>query len=307
MERMDCDRMFIAVIELGSFTKAAERMGTSSGQASKLISRLEQILGVQLFKRSTRSLAATDVGRAYYEGIKPIIDGFDALDDSVRNAAKDPAGKLRISVPVTFGTTTLTPFFIDFAKRYPRIALDIKYEDRSVNIVDEGYDVALRIGQLNDSALIARKLYEIHVLTVASPQYLLEHGEPQHWQELTQHQLIIDSNFRDAHHWTFQNEQGGIEYLPVNGRLRFSNATACLQAATEGLGITKLPSFVALEELHAGRLQPILTQYDIPALGLYALYPPSKHLSQSSRAFIDFLVERFAQQKLHAEKTLATY
>ncbi|MBF9000999.1 LysR family transcriptional regulator [Vibrio nitrifigilis] len=293
MERIDCDRMFVAVMELGSFTKAAERMGTSSGQASKLISRLEQVLGVQLLKRSTRSLVATDVGRGYYEGIKAILDDFDALDDSIRNAAHDPAGRVRISVPVTFGETLLTPVLMEFAKQFPRIQLDVKYEDRAVNIVDEGYDLALRIGHLNDSSLIARKLCDIHVWTVASPAYLAEFGTPTHWHELNDHQLVIDSNFRDPNHWTFRNAEGKVEYWPVAGRLRFSNASACQLAAKQGLGITKLPSFVAQDDIANGDLISVLSEYEIPALGLYALYPPSKHLARSSRAFIDFLVEKF--------------
>ncbi|RQW62743.1 LysR family transcriptional regulator [Vibrio viridaestus] len=297
MERIDCDRMFVAVMELGSFTKAAERIGTSSGQASKLISKLEQNLGVQLLKRTTRSLVPTDVGRAYYDGIKQILDNFDALDDSVRNSAQTPSGRLRVSVPVTFGISVLTPHFMQFAKSHPRISLDIKYEDRAVNIVDEGYDLALRVGLLNDSSLIARKLTDIRVMTVASPAYLERYGTPTQLSDLAEHHLVIDSNFRDPNHWTFNNEKGEIVYVRVDGRLRFSNATVCQQAAIDGLGITKLPSFVANEAIEAGLLSPILEDFEVAALGLFALYPPSKHLAQTSRAFIDFLVQQLRESR----------
>lgn len=187
MERLDCDRMFIAVMETGSFTAAAQRLGTSHGQASKLISRLEQHLGVQLFRRSTRALAATDVGRAYYEKIRVLLADYDALNDSVRNSSAAPAGKVRISAPVTFGTTQLTPHLIAFARRYPGIELDVSFADRAVNVVDEGFDLALRIGKLADSSLMARKLCDIRIITVASPGYLAERGTPEHWEALANH------------------------------------------------------------------------------------------------------------------------
>lgn len=296
MERLDCDRMFIAVYELGSFAKAAERLGTSSGQASKLIARLEQLLDVQLFKRSTRSLAVTDVGRAYYERVKVLLDEWDALDADVRQTAAQPSGRLRVSVPVTFGTTCLTPLFIAFAQHYPLIELDVRYADRLVNIVDEGFDLALRIGKLDDSRLIARKLCPIRVVTLASPAYLQARGTPQHWQALQDHDCIVDTNFRDAFSWQFAEPDGQLQSLPLRGRLRFSNAEACLQAAQAGLGVARVPSFVAGAALRSGQVLPILQAYDIPALGLYAVYPPARHLAHKTRVLIDYLAQAFAGQ-----------
>ncbi|MBO0213784.1 LysR family transcriptional regulator [Vibrio sp. Vb2880] len=294
MDRLQCDRMFVAVMELGSFAKAAERLAISSGQASKLISRLEQDLGVQLVKRSTRSLAATEVGQAYYERIKRVLDDLDALDDAIRNASRLPSGRLRISAPVTFGQSQLAPSLIDFSKQFPDITLDVKFSDRSVNVVDEGFDLALRIGKLDDSSLIARKLCDVRVITLASPHYLSQHGTPTHIRDLAEHHCIIDTNFRDPYHWPYLNEQGHVHDFAVNGRLKFSNAEVCLKAACADLGITRLPTFVAAQALKEQQLVAILQQYEVPPLGLYALYPPAKHLAQSSRAFIDFLVNRFA-------------
>ncbi|MBY7924359.1 LysR family transcriptional regulator [Vibrio fluvialis] len=294
MDRLQCDRMFVAVMELGSFAKAAERLAISSGQASKLISRLEQELGVQLFKRSTRSLAATEVSQAYYERIKRVLDDLDELDDSIRNASRLPSGRLRISAPVTFGQSQLAPSLIAFSRQFPDIDLDVKFSDRSVNIVDEGFDLALRIGKLDDSSLIARKLCEVRVVTLASPEYLQQHGMPIHTRALSQHHCIIDTNFRDPYHWPYLNEQGKVQDLAVNGRLKFSNADVCLEAACAGLGIARLPTFVAAQALQQKRVIALLQEYEVPPLGLYALYPPAKHLAQSSRAFIDFLVNRFA-------------
>lgn len=293
MERLECDRMFVAVYELGSFAKAAERAGTSSSQASKLVARLEQWLDVQLFKRSTRALAPTDVGRAYYERIRHLLAEFEALDTAVRHAAAEPSGLLRVSVPVSFGIHRLTPHLMTFANLYPRIELDVRYADRLVNIVDEGFDLALRIGKLDDSSLIARRLCDIRVVTVASPAYLARLGAPEHWRELCQHQCIIDTNFREPYQWSFQDPTGQLLSQPVRGRLQFSNAEACLQAALAGHGIARLPTFVAGAMLRSGQLKPILRDYDIPPLGLYALYPPARHLAGKSRALIDFLVEAF--------------
>ncbi|WP_345830858.1 LysR substrate-binding domain-containing protein [Erwinia sp. HDF1-3R] len=293
MERLDCDRMFIGVMETGSFTAAAQRLGTSHGQASKLISRLEKELGVQLFRRSTRALTATDVGRAYYEKVRVLLAEYDALNDSVRTTSDSPSGRVRVSAPVTFGTTQLTQPLIDFARRYPGIELDVSFADRVVNVVDEGFDLALRIGKLNDSALMARKLCDIRIIAVASPDYLKQRGTPSHWGELSQHDCIIDTNFRDPFRWPFlQGEQTVQE--PVNARLKFSNAEVCLQAACAGLGIARLPAFVAGEALRNKTIVPVLVSYEIPPLGLFALYPPAKYLAHRSRTLIDFLVEAFA-------------
>jgi len=285
--------MFISVMETGSFTAAAQRLGTSHGQASKLISRLERELGVQLFRRSTRALTATDVGRAYYEKVRILLAEYDALNESVRTTSDSPAGRVRVSAPVTFGTTQLTQPLIDFARRFPGIELDVSFADRAVNVVDEGFDLALRIGKLNDSALMARKLCDIRIIAVASPDYLIKRGTPSHGGELSQHDCIIDTNFRDPFRWPFlQGEQMVQE--PVNARLKFSNAEVCLQAACAGLGIARLPAFVAGEVLRNKTLVPVLESYEIPPLGLFALYPPAKYLAHRSRALIDFLVEAFA-------------
>ncbi|TKI04069.1 LysR family transcriptional regulator [Martelella alba] len=295
MDRLDCDRMFVMVLELGSFAQAAERLGTSASQASKLVSRLERELGAQLFKRSTRAISPTDVGQAYYERVKSLLDAFDALDADVRHTAGAPAGRLRISAPVTFGTTRLAPVMVEFARQYPKVELDVNFSDRRVNIVDEGYDLAIRIGKLEDSSLIARRLCDIRVVTVAAQDYLASHGTPRHWRELDGHDCIVDSNFRDPLHWHFIEREKTALYR-INGRLRFSNAEACLRAAVAGLGITRVPTFVAGDALRRHQVVALLRDYDSPPLGLFALYPPAQHLARKSRTFIDFLVEAFARK-----------
>lgn len=296
MERLDCDRMFIAVMETGSFTAAAQRLSTSHGQASKLIARLERELAASLFRRSTRALKPTEVALAYYDRICPLIEEYDALNDDVLNSTKTPAGLLKISAPVTFGSTQLTPHLMAFARRYPDIELDVNFADRLVNVVTEGFDLALRIGKLADSNLIARKLCDIRIVMVAAPTYLQQKGAPTHWHQLAEHDCILDTNFRDPFLWTFLDEQRQLHTQTIHGRMKFSNAEVCLHAALEGLGIARLPAFVVGQALKNGTLVQVLAQYEAPAHGLYAIYPPAKYLAKRSRAFIDFLAESFAGQ-----------
>lgn len=293
MERLDCDRMFVAVMELGSFAAAAARLGTSSGQASKLVARLESELGVQLLKRSTRALSPTEVGLAYFDRIKNLLEEWDALDASVRHAAGKPTGRIKLSAPITFGASQLAPVLIAFAREYPEIELDVNFSDRLVNIVDEGFDVAIRIGRLSDSRLIARHLSDMRVVIAASDEYLSTHGTPTRYQQLADHNCIIDTNFRDPFNWPFSVD-GEAVTLPVRGRLHFSNAEASLIAALSGLGIARLPTFIAGPALRAGNIRPLLRHSEIPPLGLYAVYPPARHLAHKVRALIDFLVSHYA-------------
>lgn len=302
MERLECDRMFVAVMEVGSFAAAAQRLSTSNGQASKLISRLEQELGVQLFKRTTRALVATEIGRAYYERVKRLLGEYDALNDDIRNTSESPSGTVRISAPVTFGVMQLSMLLSVFAKRYPQIELDVNFSDRLVNVVDDGFDLALRIGNLTDSSLIARKLCDIALIHVASPDYLQQHGALQHWQELVQHECIIDTNLRDPFIWPFFDKNHIRHDYAVNGRLKFSNAEVCLNAACAGLGIARLPLFVAADALRSKRVVSVLTDFELPILGLYALYPPAKHLARKSRVVIDFLVDALSGQPTWSKK-----
>jgi len=294
MDRLDCDRMFVAVLERGSFAGAAERLGTSSGQASKLISRLEAELGVQLLKRTTRALSPTEVGQAYYERIKAVLEEFDALDASVRHASGAPSGRLRLSAPVTFGTTQLTPVLIDFARAFPQVQLDVGFSDRLVNLVDEGFDAAIRIGEADDSSLIARKLCNIRVVLAASPAYLRARGLPTMPSDLAAHYCIIDTNFRDSGIWQFGLENSGQAVsIAVTARLHFSNAEASVAAALAGLGIARVPSFVAGAHFRTGALLPLLLGSESEPRTLFVFYPPGRHLALKVRVLIDFLASSY--------------
>ena len=286
--------MLVAVIETGSFAKAAARMGASSGQASKLVAKLEADLGVQLLKRTTRALAPTEVGQAYYERVKPLLADFAALDASVRDASGAAIGSLRISVPASFGATRLSPFLVDFAREFEHIQLDVNFTERLVNLVDEGFDMAIRIGAASDSSLIGRKLCDNRVAVFASPGYLKAHGEPTDPKALSERECIIDTNFREPLAWRFRDPASGSHMsIQVGGRLRFSSAEACVAAAEAGLGIARCPTFIAGERLRAGAIRPLLRAYEAQPNGVYAIYPPGRHLAFKVRALVDYLAERF--------------
>lgn len=294
MDRLDCDRMFVAVLETGGFSRAAARLGVSSGQASKLVSKLEADLGVQLLNRTTRAVSPTELGRAYYEQVKRLIDEFDELDASVRNASGKASGRIRLTVPISFGTMQLAPVLVDFARIFPAIELDVSFSDRAVNLVDEGFDVAVRVGQPTDMRLIARKLCETRVVTAASPAYLEQRGKPTAPAGLADHDCIIDANFREPLVWRFHAAGAPSPILvSVKGRLRFSNAEACAAAAEAGLGIAYLPSFIAGPRLASGALVQVLRDFEYRRAGVHVLYPPGRHLAQKVRVLVDFLAERF--------------
>jgi DNA-binding transcriptional LysR family regulator len=295
MDRLECDRMFIAVMETGGFSRAAERLGTSPGQASKLIGRLEAELGVQLLNRTTRALSPTEVGQAYYERIKTLIEEFDALDASVRTASGEARGRLALTVPETFGTAQLQAALVDFARAYPQIVLDVSFSDRVANLIDEGFDAAIRVGAPADASLIVRKLCDIRTVVAASPDYLARRGEPADPTELPAHDCIIDTNFRDPLIWRFRAPDGrGTTRINVAGRLRFSNGEACVAAAEAGLGIVRAPTFVAGPRIRAGALKAVLRPFEEPPEGgLHILYPPSRQLALKVRVLVDFLAARF--------------
>lgn len=297
MERLDCDRMFVAVLEVGSFAGAAQRLGTSASQASKLVSRLESDLGVQLLKRTTRALSPTEVGQAYYERVKALIEDFDALDAAVRNASGAPSGRLKLTAPISFGASQLAPLLIDFAQAFPDIQLDVSFSDRVVNLVDEGFDAAIRIGKPGDSSLIARRLCEMRIVFAASPAYLEQRGEPKVPADLVGHDCVIDTNFRDPLTWRFRSPgQDGPVSVPISGRLRFSNGEACVAAAVAGFGIARVPSFTAGAAFRAGLARPVLRDHEPEPDGLYALYPAGRHLALKVRALVDFLVSCYRGQ-----------
>lgn len=284
--------MFVAVMETGSFTAAAERCGTSSGQASKLVSRLESELGVRLLSRTTRAVSPTEAGQAYFDRIRPLLEEFDNLDASIRDVSHAPRGRLRLTAPLTFGTMELAPALNVFARRYPDIALDVSFSDRMVSIVDEGFDLAIRVGRPDDSSMIARKLCDVRIVVVGSPDYLEREGVPQTPDDLSRFSCILDTNFREPNRWPFRRNGDPIN-VHVSGRIRYSNAQACLEAAQAGLGLACVPAFIAGEALRQGRMVRILEAFETEPYAVHALYPHSRHLAGKVRLLVDFLIAHY--------------
>jgi DNA-binding transcriptional LysR family regulator len=285
MDRLAAERMFVKVVETGSFAAAASRLGTSSGQASKLVSRLEATLGVKLLNRTTRALALTEAGRSCADRLRRLIEDYDDLEAEMQQTSVVPRGRLRLTAPMSFGTARLAPLLAAFAVRYPDISLDVQFADRIVNLVDEGFDAAIRVGNPTDQGLVARKLCRVGIVTIAAPDYLFRKGTPIRPADLAQHDCIIDTNFRDPHHWSFAQGQK----VPVAGRLSFSNASACVSAAEAGLGIACVPEFVAEASLAAGRVLRLLAEHSDSPLGVFALYPEGRQVPAKLRVLIDFL------------------
>jgi len=292
MDRIEEIRGFAAVADARSFSGAARRLGISAAQMSKLVARLEDRLGVRLLNRTTRDVSLTDTGRAYLEQARDFLATFEQLESSVSDTA-GPRGLMRISVPVSFGAIAVEPALLDFAAAHGQVGLEVSFTDRAVNLVEEGFDAAVRIGSLTDSSLVARRLSSARIVTCASPDYLARHGVPLAPGELAGREVIIDLNRRDPFVLDF-GRGAGRQTVRVDGRLRFAGAQACLAAARAGFGVARTPAFAAVDDLRAGRLQPLLSAHEPEPLPIHVVYPHARHLAAKVRAFVDFLVQRFA-------------
>ena len=291
MDNLNETRTFLAVVDALSFAAAARRLHISSAQASKLVTRLESRLGVRLLNRTTRDVSLTDAGASYAARASAIVDDFDSLEAEVRDGARSLKGTLRIAAPVSFASLVLDELLLDFAKAERELTIEVFYADRTVNIVEEGYDVAVRVGAMSDSSLVAKKLGEARILCMASAKYLAKNGIPKTPDQLGKHDCIIDLNARDPFAWSFRVGRQD-QTIPVHGSLRFSRAETCLRAARLGFGITRSPAFVAVAGLRSGALVPILEPFEPDSLPINAIYPHARHLPTKVRVFLDFLALR---------------
>lgn len=292
MDRLDEIRAFAAVADARSFTQGARKLDVSGAQVSKLVARLENRLGARLLNRTTRDVSLTDTGQAYLERARDLLENFDALESSVRDQS-GPSGNLKVSAPVSFGKNQLTPALLEFARGCLAVSLDVTFSDRMVNLVEEGFDVAVRIGHLTDSSLVARRLAAVRMITCASPEYLAAAGIPRTLAEMGGHEAILDTNARDATLWRF-GRRGEVQEVRVHGRLKFNGAEACVEAAVKGFGVVRTPAFAAAEALRTGRLVPVLCDFEPEEIHVHVVYPHARHLAAKVRAFVDFLAKRYA-------------
>lgn len=296
MDKLACMKAFTAVASAGGFSSAARKTSQTKALLSKYVAQLEASLNVRLFYRTTRQVSLTEVGKIYFNQCKPLIEELEALDTMVKNTHSIPKGELTISAPMSFSELHLMPAISEFGKQYPDIIINMVLTDRLVNIVEEGFDLAIRIGVLADSNLIARRLTNIHSVVCASPDYLKENGEPLQPDDLLHHTCIVDSNYRYGKFWDFKYNDT-VKNVEIKGRYIVNNAVAVKELALAGNGIALCPNFVAYQAIRDNRLNIVLPKYKINMLGLYAVYAHRRFVSKKLQLFIAFL-ERYFSKKL---------
>lgn len=289
-------RCFIQVVEQEGFSAAARHMGRSKALVSKYISELEDELGVRLLNRTTRQISTTEAGQAYYSEAIDILQRIDDLQTAVRDTHQQARGQIRVSGPRALGDRDLARAIMEFMLENPEISLDLKLEDRFVDMVEEGFDVAVRLTELADSSLIARKLAPFHVITAATPAVIAAHGRPLVPGDLADMPFIIDTNYRFRSNLDYFVD-GERKSVAVRGRVEVNSAEAAREAALADLGFVRTPLFMIRKDLAEGRLVAVLSEFENQATAIYAVYPHRKHLSGKVRAFVDFLVGWFDRER----------
>ncbi len=286
-------RLFIRVVETGSFSKASAGMGITQPTATKHVAALEARLGARLLHRSTRGATPTELGAAYYDKCKAIAQQLDEADNLALLMQARLGGSLRISTSVAFGRRVLTPLALDFMQQHPSLQVELSFEDRYVNLVEQGIDVAVRMGRLADSQLGARYLGTNPWVLVAAPAYLAVHGKPRKPADLAAHAALIYSTVQGDERWHFTGADGALQAVPVRGPLRSNNLSALLAAARAGLGVAVLPRYVAHSSITAGAVLPLLEKWALPVQEVHAVFPSPKLLPSKVRSWCDFLAPRF--------------
>lgn len=293
MDTLDGMKTVVAVVETGSFTAAGDRLGISKALVSKYIGEVEDALGVRLFNRSTRRLAITEAGQNYYQRVIPLLEEYGELIDSVAGEQSKPRGLLRVSTPTTFGEFRLAPLLPAFLSRFPDLNVELVISDRSIDMLQEGIDVRIRIGGLDDSNLVARQINRFPLIMCASPDYLNARGVPTNARELETHDIVIDSNFRIGKHWPLIAEDGSSDVAHVTSRVAANSPQAVKEVVVNGGGIGLIPSFVAEKELADASLVPIMENYKTMEFSMFAIYPHRRYVAKKVRTFVDFLYEHF--------------
>lgn len=290
--------VFTRVAETGSFSAAARDLGLSKSAVSKRVAALENRLGARLINRTTRRLSLTEVGAAFYERAVRILAEMEEAEQAISRLHGEPRGTLRVNMPMSFGIGHVAPALADFMARYPDLRVAMELTDRRVDLIEEGVDLAIRIAELPDSSFIARRLAPARRVVCASPDYWRRHGRPRHPTDLADHSCLIYtylSALSAQREWRFKGPKGPVS-VRVSGCLEANNGDALRDAALAGLGVYLAPTFIVGDDLWAGRLEEVLSDYEDSRLSVYAVYPHRQHLSAKVRAFVDFLVERFGPE-----------
>jgi DNA-binding transcriptional LysR family regulator len=285
-------QVFVAVVENEGFAAAARRLGVSKSAVSKRITQLEAELGARLLHRSTRKLSLTEAGEIYFLHAQEALAAARNAEDAVAQLQQAPHGLLRINSPMSFGQLHVAPLVPAFLRRYPGISLEVILDDRVADLVGGGFDVAIRAGTLPDSSLVARRLAPCRNVLCAAPAYLEHHGVPCEPVDLLKHNCLHYAYFSGAHEWVFTGP-GGPTSVETRGNLQINNSEALREAMVGGVGIGRLPTFVAAPDLVSGQLVRVLDRFEMPLQTIYAVFPERRHLPAKVRVFLDFAAECF--------------
>jgi len=281
-------------VETGSFAKAADRLGLSTSAASRYVAELESHLQTRLLNRTTRRVSLTESGRAFYERAVQLLADLAEAEEEASSAAVVPRGTIRLTTSVNFGVRHVAPAIADFLAEHREVRFDVSLSDRVVDLVEEGFDLAIRVGPPGPENLVARKLGETRLVPCASPDYLAKHGAPKAPEDLARHDCFTYEYVSPRHVWRFRDRSGAERAVRVSGSLHSNNGDLLSEVAARGAGIVFEPAFIVGPDVRAGRLVPLLQDFEPLPLPIYAVYPSRKHLSAKVRRFVEFLIERFA-------------
>ena len=297
MDQIQSIRVFARVVEAGTFTKAAESLNLPKGTVTKMVQHLESRLKVKLLNRTTRRVTVTPDGAAYYERTVRVLNDLDDIEASMTNAQAKPSGRLRVDVGTSVAREIIIPALHGFFERYPDIQLDLGVTDRSVDLLVDNVDCVIRGGELVDQSLVARRVANVPLMTVASPAYLKAHGTPTHPEQLeTEHHMVNHFSTRNGQPFTNEFSKDG-QMLEISGRYKLSvnESNALTAAVLAGLGVAQIATLTALPLIDRRELVPVLSDWTVPVIPLYVVYPPNRHLSAKVRAFVEWVAELFSQ------------
>lgn len=296
MDRLTEMEAFATVVDQGGFTDAAQKMGISKSAVSKHVSSLEARLGARLLNRTTRRVSPTEIGLAYYDRARRVLSDAGEADALVASMQSAPTGLLRLSVATDFGVNHLSPILGDFLQKYPDITVNMVLNNRYVELISEGFDMAIRMGDLEDSSLRARKLTETQMRMIAAPSYFEKHGRPARLDDLNTHKLLHYSNQASGNAWKITAPSGEERQIRSAGWLSVNDGQSLLNACIAGLGIAYLPSFLYANAMEQGQVVDVMPDLPVESTGIYAVYPPGRFTQPKVRAFIDFLVAHFSEK-----------
>jgi DNA-binding transcriptional LysR family regulator len=297
MDTLTRMRAFIEVVEAEGFSAAARKIGRSKALLSKYVRELEDELGALLLNRTTRQFSLTETGHTYFKRASEIVAEIDSLSETVRDSAGDVRGRIKLTAPRTFSDAPIGQSLIDFTKAHPDIVLDVHLDDRFVDLVEEGFDVAIRITRLEDSSMIARRLAPFSINICGAPSLIAEVGRPEKPQDLSKVPCLIDTNGRWLSNWPFMRENGEMFSVPVSGPLEVNSPLTTRAAAISGLGFAPLPDFIAKPALESGELESVLDGWMPRGGGIFAVYPHRRYLPAKIRVFVDYLAQWFKQRE----------